>query len=320
MVIQKQRLDRRAMRNPESLSRRFKKHVRRDWDLYLLLIPGVIWFLLFAYKPMMGLRMAFYDYNIFKGFEGSTFVGLANFVEFVKGPDFLRTVRNTLMISLWQILICFPVPIALAIAVTEMRNKFVSKLTQTATFLPHFISVVVVCGLVVNFTSPSTGIINLILEKLGQEPIYFMVLPEYFRGIYTSMTLWQTAGFNAIVYVAALMGIDPQLYEAATVDGAGKWKKIVHVTLPGIMPTIVTMFVLNIGKMVKVGYESILLLYKPTTYETADVIATYAYRMGIEQRNYGLATAVGLFEALVALIMVVAANHISKRLTQSTIW
>ncbi|MEG2020900.1 MAG: ABC transporter permease subunit [Oscillospiraceae bacterium] len=303
-----------------SVKHNIKKHFARDWDLYILLIPGLIWFILFAYLPMAGLRMAFYDYNIFKGFDGSTFVGFDNFIEFISGPDFLRTIKNTFMISFWQILICFPIPIALAITVVEMKNKFVSKLTQTITFLPHFISVVVVCGLVVNFTSPSTGIINLILEKLGMEPIYFMVMPQYFRGIYTTMTLWQTAGFNAIVYVAALMGIDPQLYEAATVDGAGKWKKIINVTLPGITPTIVTMFVLNIGKIVKVGYESILLLYKPTTFETADVIATYAYRMGIEQRNYGLATAVGLFEALIALIMVVAANHLSKKVTESTIW
>ncbi len=303
-----------------SLLYRVKKGLARDWDLYLLLLPGLIWFLMFAYKPMVGLRMAFYDYNIFRGFEGSTFVGLDNFREFVSGPDFIRTVKNTFMIAFWQIAVCFPVPIILAIAVTEMKNKFVSKLTQTATFLPHFISVVVVCGLVVNFLSPSTGIVNLVLKKLGHEPIYFMVLPEYFRGVYTGMTLWQNAGFNAIVYIAALVGIDPQLYEAAIVDGAGKWKRIVHVTIPGIMPTVVTMFVLNIGKMVKVGYEAILLLYKPTTYATADVIATYAYRIGISNRNYGLATAVGLFEAVIALIMVVGANKLSKRITESTIW
>ncbi len=298
----------------------FGRIIKKDWDLYLLLIPGVIWFLMFAYKPMVGLRTAFYDYNLFKGISGSTFVGLQNFKDFMSSPDFIRVVKNTFMIAVWQILICFPFPIILAIAITEMKNKFVSKMTQTATFLPHFISAVVVCGLVVNFTSPSTGIINLMLQKLGFEPIYFMVKPEYFRGIYTTMTLWQTAGFNAIVYIAALMGIDQQLYEAATVDGANKWKKIVNVTIPGILPTIVTMFILNIGKMVKVGYESILLLYKPTTYQTADVIATYAYRLGIEQRNYGLATAVGLFEAIIALIMVVGANKISKKLTESTLW
>lgn len=293
---------------------------RRDWDLYLLLLPGVIWFILFCYKPMVDLRTAFYDYNIFRGFEGSTFVGLDNFKEYVTGPDFIRTIRNTGMIAFWQILICFPFPIVLAIVITEMKNKFISKLAQTATFLPYFISVVVVCGMVVNFLSPSTGIVNLLLSKLGVDPIYFMVKPEYFRGIYTAMTLWQTAGFNAIVYIAALIGIDQQLYEAATVDGAGKWKQIVHITLPGITPTVVTMFVLNIGKMVKVGYESILLLYKPSTFETADVISTYAFRMGIEQSNYGLATAAGLFEALIALIMVVAANKISAKLTESALW
>lgn len=297
-----------------------KKHLRRDWQLYLLLIPGLLWYLAFAYKPMVGLRMAFYDYNLFQGYAGSTFLGLQNFVEFVTGPDFWRVVKNTLLIAFWQLIVCFPIPIVLAIAVTEMKNKFISKLTQTATFLPYFISTVVVCGLVINFTSPSTGVINLILNKLGIESIYFMVMPEYFRGIYTGMTLWQTAGFNAIVYIAALMGIDPQLYEAATVDGAGKWKKIVHVTFPSIMPTVMTMLILNIGKMVKVGYEAILLLYKPTTYETADVIATYAYRMGIEQRDYGLSTAVGLFEAVIALVMVVAANKISKKMTESAIW
>ncbi|MEF9969259.1 MAG: ABC transporter permease subunit [Ruthenibacterium sp.] len=294
--------------------------IRRDWDLYLLLIPGVIWFLMFCYKPMLGLRTAFYDYNVFQGFAGSEFVGFKNFIEYMSGPDFIRTIKNTVMIAVWQILICFPFPIILAIAVTEMKNKFISKLTQTATFIPYFISVVVVCGMVVNFLSPSTGIINLLLQKLGFDPVYFMVQPQYFRGIYTAMTLWQTAGFNAIVYIAALMGIDPQLYEAATVDGAGKLKKILHVTLPGIMPTVVTMFVLNIGKMVKVGYESILLLYKPSTFETADVISTYAFRMGIEQGNYGLATAAGLFEALIALIMVVAANKVSRKLTETALW
>ncbi|NLL70245.1 MAG: sugar ABC transporter permease [Epulopiscium sp.] len=294
--------------------------IKRDWDLYLLLLPGVIWYLMFAYKPMVGLRTAFYDYNIFRGFAGSTFVGFDHFKDFITGPDFYRTVKNTLMIAFWQIVICFPAPIVLAIAITEMKNKFVSKMTQTATFLPYFISIVVVCGMVVNFLSPSTGIINMILVKLGMEPKYFMVMPQYFRGIYTTMTLWQTTGFNAIVYIAALVGIDQELYEAATVDGAGKWKKIRHITFPGIIPTIVTMFILNIGKIVKVGYEAILLLYKPSTYPTADVIATYAYRVGIENGNYGLATAVGLFEAMVALVLVVAANKLSKRVTENALW
>lgn len=296
------------------------KLIRRDWDLYLLLLPGVIWYLMFAYKPMVGLRTAFYDYNIFKGFEGSTFVGFDNFIDFMKGPDFIRTVKNTLMIAFWQIVICFPAPIVLAISITEMKNKFVSKLTQTATFLPYFISVVVVCGMVVNFLSPSTGIINMMLSKLGMEPKYFMVLPQYFRGVYTGMTLWQTAGFNSLVYIAAIVGIDQELYEAAKVDGAGKWARIRHITVPSLIPITVVMFILNIGKIVKVGYEAILLLYKPSTYETADVIATYAYRVGFESGNYGLATAAGLFEALVALILVALSNKLSRKITENALW
>jgi putative aldouronate transport system permease protein len=217
-------------------------------------------------------------------------------------------------------LIVFPLPIFLAIMVTEMRNKFISKLTQTATFLPYFISVVVVCGMTINFLSPSTGVINFMLQKIGIEPQYFMVKPEYFRGIYTTMTLWMTAGFNSIVYIAAIMGIDPQLYEAAKVDGAGKWRQITAITLPNILPIIVVMFVLNIGKMVKVGFEAILLLYRPTTYETADVIATYVYRTGISNGDYGLATAAGLFEALFALILVAFANRISKKISETALW
>ncbi len=297
-----------------------RRRIAKDWDLYLLLLPGFIWYLLFCYKPMVGLITAFYDYNVFKGLRGSTFVGLANFSEFVKGPDFLRTVKNTLMIALWQIIICFPLPIVLAIAITEIKSRFIKKLTQTATFLPYFISVVVVCGMVINFLSPSTGIVNLLMKKLGLAPVYFMVEPKYFRFIYTMMTLWQTAGFNAIVYIAAIMGIDAQLYEAAIVDGANKWKRIVHITVPGILPTVITMFIMNIGKMVKVGYESILLLYQPTTYPVADVISTYSYRIGIENGNYGLATAAGLFEAVVALLLVTAANKFSKRVSENSLW
>ena len=296
------------------------KRLYKCWPLYVFLLPGLIWYIMFCYKPMIGLRMAFYDYNIFRGFSGSKFVGLENFKIYMSSPDFGRTLKNTLMIAVWQMVICFPVPVILAILITEMKSKIVSKMVQTISFLPHFISTVVVCGIVVNFLSPSTGIINMILGKFGIEAKYFMVYPQYFRPIYTIMTLWQTAGFNAIVYIAALMGIDPQLYEAAIVDGAGRWRRIINITIPGIIPTVVTMFIMNIGKMVKVGYESILLLYEPSTYATADVISTYSFRMGIQNGDYGVATAAGLFEAVIALILVVAANKVSKRLTETALW
>ena len=296
------------------------KRLYKCWPLYVFLLPGLIWYIVFCYKPMIGLRMAFYDYNIFRGFSGSKFVGLENFKIYMSSPDFVRTLKNTLMIAVWQMVICFPVPVILAILITEMKSKIISKMVQTISFLPHFISTVVVCGMVVNFLSPSTGIINMILGKFGIEAKYFMVYPQYFRPIYTIMTLWQTAGFNAIVYIAALMGIDPQLYEAAIVDGAGRWRRIINITIPGIIPTVVTMFIMNIGKMVKVGYESILLLYEPSTYATADVISTYSFRMGIQNGDYGVATAAGLFEAVIALILVVAANKVSKRLTETALW
>lgn len=307
-------------RRGQKTPRDFLKKIFAAKELYLLLLPGVLWYLVFAYRPMTELRIAFYDYNVFQGIEGSTFTGLENFVEFFSGKDFPRVLKNTLMISVWQLLICFPVPIALAVCVTEMKNKFVSRMTQMSTLLTHFISVVVVCGIVVSFLSPSTGVINLIMQKLGMEPVYFMTKPEYFRGIYTLMTLWQNAGFDALVYIAAIMGIDPQLYEAATVDGAGKLKKIFHVTLPGIAPTIVTMLILKLGGIIKVGYEAILLLYQPTTYSTADVISTYSYRLAFENGNYGLSVAAGLFESVVAFVMVILANKFSKKISDNALW
>jgi len=293
---------------------------KTDWQLIILLLPGLIWLVMFAYIPMAGLKMAFYNYNAFAGFDGSVFVGLKNFQQLFQGQDFLRAFKNTLQIGVLQLIICFPFSIFLAILVTEMRSKFLPKITQTVTFLPYFVSTVVACGIVISFLSPSTGIINLLLNKLGHESIYFMVDPKYFKGIYVTMMLWKTAGFNAVVYIAALMGIDPSLYEAADVEGATRMQKIRKITLPCIAPTISVMLILELGRIMKVGYESILLLYQPSTYSTADVIGTYTYRLGIVQNNFGLSTAAGLFESVIALIMVIAANRISKKLSESSIW
>lgn len=294
--------------------------LRRDWDLYLMLIPGVVWFILFAYVPMGGLVIAFQDYNLWKGISGSTWVGLQNFIDFVTDDVFIRVVKNTLMLSLYNIVFCFPAPIILAILLTEMKNKFLSKVTQTVTFIPYFISLVVVCGMVISFLSPSTGLVNIILRALGLPDHYFMVDPKAFRPIYTIMMMWRETGYNAIVYIAALMGIDRQLYEAAKVDGATKWQQIIHVTLPGLLPTIITMFILQIGQLVKVSYEAVLLLYQPATYETADVIGTYVFRTGLMEQNFGLATAAGLFESLIALVLVVISNRISKKFSETSLW
>ena len=303
--------------NLTQLKRRLKK---MDWQLLLILLPGLIWIIMFAYVPMNGIRMAFYNYNAFKGFEGSTFVGLKNFQTLFTGADFPRALKNTLIIGVLQLVICFPFPIFLAILINEVRIKWLGKLTQTLTFIPYFISSVVVVGMVVSFCSPSTGIINLIITKLGGTPVYFLVQSKYFRAIYIIMTLWQSAGYNAVVYIAALAGIDRQLYEAASVEGANRLQQIWHVTLPGLLPTIVVMLILNVGSIIKVGYEAIILLYQPSTYETADVISTLTYRLGIGQNNFGLSTAAGLFESLVALVLVLATNHLSKKLADSSVW
>lgn len=297
-----------------------KKKRKIDWQLLCLLIPGVIWIVLFSYIPMTGLRMAFYNFNVFKGFEGSTFVGFDNFKTLFLGADFPRALKNTLIIGVLQLCFTFPIPILLAILITEVKNKCLSKITQTITFIPYFISTVTVVGIVINFLSPTTGVINLILNKFGFDSVYFIVKEQYFRPIYIIMTLWQNAGFNAIVYIAAIMGIDTALYEAASVEGASRFKQIIHITIPGILPTIMVMLILQLGSIIKVGYEAIMLLYQPSTYNTADVIGTYTYRLGIMQNSFGLSTAAGLFESVVALIMVVVANKISSKITESSIW
>lgn len=296
-----------------------KTAIKQDWTLYILLLPMVIWYCLFAYKPMAGLLIAFQDYNVFKGIKGSTWVGLDNFKQFMGSDDFFRTVKNTLFITGYRIVYAFPASIILALMINELKFKWIKKTVQTISFLPYFISIVVVCGMVVNFLSPSSGIVNTLIKKFGGESVYFMVKSEYFRQIYTAMIVWRETGFNAIVYIAALAGIDQQLYEAAKVDGAGKWKQMVHITIPSIMPTIVIMFVLNIGKMINIGFESIILLYQPATFDTSDVISTYVYRMGIQQQQFGVATAAGLFEAIIALGLVLISNRISKKLTDNSL-
>jgi len=297
------------------------RSLKRDKYLYLLLLPFIVWYLLFQYKPMYGLQIAFKEFSLFKGIEGSPWVGLANFERYFQSEYFWRTLKNTLVINIYSLLFAFPLPILLAIMLNEVRNLLFKKSIQTLTYLPHFISIVVVAGIVTNFLSPSSGIINIIIEKLGGEKIYFLTKPEYFRAIFIFSTeIWKETGFGAIVYLAALSGISPHLYEAAVMDGAGKLKQIWYVTLPGIAPTIVIMLILKIGNMLEVGYEAVLLLYQPVTYPVADVISTYVYRAGLQGGEYALATAVGLFNGIIGLILVCVANAVSRRLTQSGLW
>lgn len=296
------------------------RSLKRDKLLYFLLIPFLIWYAVFIFKPMYGLQIAFKQYSVFKGIEGSPWVGLHHFEVFLQSDYFFRVLKNTLLISIYSLVFAFPVPILLALLLNEVKNAAFKKMVQTFTYLPHFISIVVVCGIVTNFLSPSSGLVNLILEKLGLEKIYFLAVPEYFRSIFISMNIWKEAGFAAIIYIAALAGINPELYEAAVIDGASKWKRIVHVTLPGILPTIMIMLILRIGEMLEVGYEAIILLYQPVTFNTADVISTYVYREGILNGRYDMATAVGLFNSVVGLILIAMANRLSKKFTGNGLW
>lgn len=300
--------------------KRLLVRLKKNKGLYLMLIPFIAYYLLFAYKPLYGMQIAFKDYSLFKGIAGSDWSGFDNFKVFFQSPYFFRTLKNTLLISLYGLVFAFPVPVLLALLLNEVRGVLFKKSIQTMTYMPHFISTVVIAGIVTQFLAPGNGLINIIIEKLGFEKIYFLVRPEYFRTIYISMGIWKEAGFSAIVYLAALSGINSELYEAAVIDGANRWKQTWNVTIPGIMPTVIILFILRLGDILEVGHETIILLYQPSTYETADVFSTYVYRIGLEQANFGLATAVGLFNSVVGLILVVIANKISKKATDTSLW
>ena len=288
--------------------------------LYLILLPFILWYAVFMFKPMYGLLIAFKDYSLFRGISGSEWIGLYNFKEFLTSPYFYTTLKNTLMLNVYSLCLEFPFAILIALMLNEVKNKYFKSIVQTASFIPYFIAIVVATGITINILSPSTGVINFLLEKLGFERVYFLSKPEFFRGIFTGLNMWKTTGFNAVIYLAALTAVDEQLYEAARIDGANKFSQLRHITIPAIIPTIVIMLVLKVGSMLNVAFETVLLLYQPATYETADVISTYVYRTGMLMQDFGLATAVGLFNALVGFILVYSANKWSKKVTQSSLW
>lgn len=294
--------------------------IRRDWQLYLLLAPMAIWFALFLYKPMYGLLIAFKDFSIFRGIDGSPWVGFANFAELFQNDMFIRAFWNTITISGLGLIFAFPVPIILALMFNEVQSAAARRWAQTIVYLPHFISVVIVAGIVINFLSPSTGVVNLLLKGLGLEPVYFLTQPEWFRPVFIGSSIWKEAGFESIVYLAAIAGVSPTLYESARVDGASRWQMMWRITLPCILPTIIIMLIIRIGNLVEVGFEYIILLYRPSTYETADVVSTFIYRTGLQGTQYDLATAAGLFNAVIAFVLVYSANRISRKVSSTSLW
>lgn len=292
----------------------------KEKAFWLMVLPGIIWYLIFAYGPMYGLIISFKDFSPFKGITKSPWVGFKWFIQFFESQFFWRLIRNTLLLNIFNIIFSFPVPIILAFLLNEVRHNWYKRIVQTVSYLPHFVSTVIIVGMLVNFVAPSGGIVNNIIVALGGEPIHFMVKPEWFRPLYIITGIWQNAGWNSIIYIAALSSIDPQLYEAAYVDGANKIKQIWYVSLPGILPTIIIMLILALGSILSVGYEKIILMYNTATYETADVINTYVYRRGVVGGEYSFGTAVGLFQSVINFMFIVAANKISRKVSNVSLW
>jgi len=289
--------------------------------LWIMLIPVIIYFTIFKYFPMAGILIAFKRYSPFKGFSASPWVGLEYFQQFFTSIYFTRVLRNTLMIGLFYLVFAFPAPIALALMLNGLKNKRYRKFSQTITLLPHFVSFVVIAGITVNILSPSSGVVNTLRGRLGLEPVFFMQEDRYFWWIYTIIRIFKESGFEAIIYLAALIGIDPSLYEAATCDGAGRWQKTRFITLPSLAPTIIIMFLIRIGKLITVSFEEVLLLQNDVILTKAEVISTFVYRRGLVNADFSYATAVGLFETFVALVLIIGSNSLVKRLrNENALW
>lgn len=303
----------------QSFFLRAKKDFRRNRTLYLLVLPVLIFFLVFHYKPMYGAIIAFKDYSPGLGIAKSPWVGLANFTRFFHGPYFWRLIRNTLLLSLYSLLFGFPAPIILALLLNEVKNKRFKSVTQTITYLPHFISMIVVTGMITNFCMTS-GLFNDIIVLFGGERSPLLQNPNLYRTIYVASGIWQEVGWGSIIYLSALSGVDAQLYEAAAIDGAGKWKQLLHVTLPGIAPTIITMLILKMGSLMSLGYEKTILLYNASTYETADIISSYIYRVGLLDQDWSYSTAIGLFNSVINCILLIITNRLSKKLSDTSLW
>ncbi len=303
---------------PKSLPKPLREIIRCKY-LYLIFLIPFIYYIVFQYWPMYGILISFQDYNVVKGISGSPWVGFKHFEKFLFDRYFWTLVRNTLLINVYNLLWGFPAPILLAILLNELRSERFKKVIQNISYLPHFISTVVVCGMLVNFLS-SDGMVNQIIKLFGGESIQFLMYPQYFRTIYVASGVWQSVGWNSIIYLAALTGIDAEMFEAALIDGANRWHRIRYITLPSIAPTISIMLILNLGRLMNLGHEKILLLYNGSTYETADVISTYVYRRGLLGNDFSYATAVNLFQAVIGVILVSVSNQISKKVGETSLW
>jgi putative aldouronate transport system permease protein len=288
--------------------------------LYIMALPVAAYYLVFHYFPMYGAQIAFKDFEIAKGIWKSPWAGLKYFKEFIGGIYFWRLIKNTFLISFYQLIFSFPAPIILALLLNELRNERFKRLVQTAVYLPHFISMVVVCGMVLDFVS-RTGIVVQILSLFGFAPVGLLTRPQYFRSVYIISGIWQEIGWGSIIYLSALASIDQEQYEAATIDGAGRFRKMLCVTIPGILPTITILLILRIGQIMNVGFEKIILLYNSSIYDVADVISSFVYRKGLgEAFQYSFTSAVGFFSSAINFILIITANQLSKKIGETSLW
>lgn len=296
------------------------KALYRDWQLYLLLLLPLAYFIIFKYTPMLGVVIAFKDYNMFQGIFASPWVGFETFREVFQMDGFYNALRNTFLLNFLDLVVSFPIPIALAILLNELRIKWFKKGAQTILYLPHFISWVIIGGMAIQLLATNNGIVNNLLKSLGMKVIPFLTEPVYWVLTYLGIGIWQSAGWGTIIYLAALTGINKDLYEAADVDGASRMRKIWHITLPGIKPTIIILLIINIGHMASIGFDRPFVLSNPLVTDVSEVISTYVYKIGIQSARYTIATAIGLFQAVVGLIFLLSADYISRKVNDQGIW
>ncbi|SDN93072.1 putative aldouronate transport system permease protein [Paenibacillus sp. yr247] len=299
---------------------RKKNYFIKNWQTYSMIVPGLLFFIIFIYIPLCGSIIAFQDYNIFNGVFHSKFVGLKHFENLFAYPEFYRVLKNTLIISLYQLVLGFPAPIILALLLNEVSKMLFKRIIQTVLYLPHFLSWVIVGGLFINLLSPRVGMINEMIKYFGGEPIFFVQEPGYFRSIIVSSGIWKEVGWGTIIYLAALAGINPELYESAEMDGAGKFRQVFSITLPSILPTIAILFLLRIGSIMDTGFEQIYMFLNPLVYDVGEVFDTYIYRVGLLGAQFSATTAIGIFKSVVGFILIIAANQLSKKATGNSIY
>lgn len=294
--------------------------LKKDKLLYMLAIPGILFFIVFHYVPMYGILIAFKKYNVYQGFAGSPWVGFDNFVKLFQMSGFVRALNNTMIISFYQLVFAFPAPIILAIMLNEVRHMLYRKFVQTVIYLPHFVSWIIITGILYAFFSPSTGVIKEISVWLGYEGtvINFMSSKEYFRSLLVVSNIWKEAGFGTVLYLATIVSIDPQLYEAAKVDGAKKWHQIWHITLPGLRTTIVILLIFRVGHILNAGLDQVYALYNPQVYEVSEILDTFIYKLAFEEAKYDLSTATGVFKSVIGLILVLFTNYIAKKIDRDS--